>query len=150
MADEKLFHVGVKGLIKNKEGKILLLRLSKSHAPKTGVRKEREFWDIPGGRIQAGGNIEETLAREIQEETGITDLQDIEHHTSVLSNIELPISETEKVGLVLMVYNVTVPEDSSIELSEENDHFEWVDALVAAERLAFKYPKAFVDSLLAK
>jgi hypothetical protein len=47
MANEKLFYIGVKGLIENKEGRILLLKADVSKH-----RKNREpYWDIPGGRI---------------------------------------------------------------------------------------------------
>lgn len=58
--------VGVKVLLKNREGKYLLMR--RSPYEERGVGK----WDIAGGRIEKGVQLMENLAREVQEETGLT------------------------------------------------------------------------------
>ena len=58
--------VGVKVLLKNPEGKYLLIRRAPSE--KNGPGK----WDIPGGRMEAGSTMMENLAREVMEETGLT------------------------------------------------------------------------------
>lgn len=58
--------VGVKVLLKNKEGEYLLMR--RSEYEKRGAGK----WDIAGGRIEAGTQLMENLAREVKEETGLT------------------------------------------------------------------------------
>ncbi len=57
--------VGVKVLLKNPEGKYLLMR--RSPYEERGVGK----WDIAGGRIEAGTSLMENLAREVKEETGL-------------------------------------------------------------------------------
>ena len=62
---EDIFHLGIKALIRNKHGEILLL-----HVDPAAVGG-KEYWDIPGGRVQRGHGVEETLRREIEEETGI-------------------------------------------------------------------------------
>jgi 8-oxo-dGTP diphosphatase len=56
--------VGVKVLLKNDEGKILLLKRAPSY-------RTAGSWDIVGGRIDPGSGLMENLAREIQEETGL-------------------------------------------------------------------------------
>jgi ADP-ribose pyrophosphatase YjhB (NUDIX family) len=58
--------VGVKALLKNKQGKYLLLKRSKIKYPEV-----IEVWDIVGGRINPGTSLEENLKREILEETGL-------------------------------------------------------------------------------
>jgi 8-oxo-dGTP pyrophosphatase MutT (NUDIX family) len=58
--------VGVKVLLKNPEGKYLLIR--RAPKEKNGPGK----WDIPGGRMDAGSTMLENLAREVMEETGLT------------------------------------------------------------------------------
>ncbi|MCP6719765.1 MAG: NUDIX hydrolase [Patescibacteria group bacterium] len=58
--------VGVKALLKNKEGKYLLLRRSPEKYPEV-VGK----WDIVGGRIDPGSHLLENLKREIREETSL-------------------------------------------------------------------------------
>lgn len=143
MANEKLFYVGIKGLIKNKEGHYLLLEADVTgHSINTAV-----YWDIPGGRIEQGSDAISTLRREIQEETGITELYDIAFLTSVISHHEILLGTDQKAGLVLMVYIVQIADDASIELSKEHTSYEWVEAAEAAKRLSNKYPQEFTAQL---
>ncbi|MBI2641955.1 MAG: NUDIX hydrolase [Candidatus Wildermuthbacteria bacterium] len=58
--------VGVKALLKNKDGKYLLVRRSSEKYPEVGAR-----WDIVGGRINPGTTLIENLKREIKEEVGL-------------------------------------------------------------------------------
>ena len=58
--------VGVKILLKNREGKYLLLRRSLEKYPDVKGR-----WDIVGGRIDPGSTLIENLKREIKEETAL-------------------------------------------------------------------------------
>ncbi|MFH0891083.1 MAG: NUDIX domain-containing protein [Candidatus Liptonbacteria bacterium] len=59
-----ILQVGVKVLLKNKEGKYLLLRRSPEKYPDV-----KDPWDIVGGRINIGTPLLENLKREIKEET---------------------------------------------------------------------------------
>lgn len=58
--------VGVKILLKNKEGKYLLVKRSADKYPEVGAR-----WDVVGGRIVPGIGLIENLKREIKEEIGL-------------------------------------------------------------------------------
>jgi 8-oxo-dGTP diphosphatase len=138
----KLFNVGIKGLVENAEGKILVLKSSlKGHRLPTKV-----YWDIPGGRIEEGEQILEVLKREIEEETGITKIHGPELFTVVISNHEIPF-EDKILGLVLIVYKVNIPKNSKIKLSDEHTAYEWVDKAEAAKRLGHKYPAEFTQLL---
>ncbi len=64
---EIILQVGVKALLKNKEGKFLFLRRSLTKYPEVDGR-----WDIVGGRIEVGTPLIDNLKREIKEETGLT------------------------------------------------------------------------------
>lgn len=143
MVKEQVFHVGVKALIENKEGRILLLLADVSNHK----RNIEPYWDIPGGRIQESNTIIQTLAREIDEETGIYAFEDPRLLTAIISNHKIPISDTEEVGLLLVIYKVTVANDVGIVLSQEHSEYEWVSKQEAAERLRHKYPKEFTDVL---
>jgi len=48
--------VGVKALLRNKEGKYLLIRRSSEKYPEVGAK-----WDIVGGRINPGETLLENL-----------------------------------------------------------------------------------------
>ena len=58
--------VGVKILLKNKEGKYLLIRRNLKKYPE--IKGE---WDIVGGRIKKGKSLVENLKREVKEETNL-------------------------------------------------------------------------------
>src|SRR3990167_3710684 len=58
--------VGVKALIKNPEGKYLVLKRNPEKYPEI-----EDLWDIPGGRIDPGIPLLENLSREIKEETSL-------------------------------------------------------------------------------
>ena len=58
--------VGVKALLKNPDGKYLLLRRNPKKYPEVPPS-----WDIVGGRINAGRPLFENLQREVKEETGL-------------------------------------------------------------------------------
>ena len=65
---EECYHLRIKAIIRNKEGEILLLQVNKATLKQyTGS----SYWDLPGGRVQRGEKVEETLRRELFEETGI-------------------------------------------------------------------------------
>ena len=66
MGNNITLQVGVKILLKNKEGKYLLLRRSLEKYPEVKGR-----WDIVGGRIEPGKPLLENLRREIKEEVGL-------------------------------------------------------------------------------
>jgi len=45
-----------------RDGKVLIMR---------DVREEKEIWEIPGGRLNEGEEVQAGLMREIKEELGI-------------------------------------------------------------------------------
>ncbi len=137
----KLFHVGIKALVKNDAGKYLLLQVN----PAKLSGKQEAYWDIPGGRIEEDGSVAETLSREVFEELGVGIKGDPEFFTAVVSNIEIP-TDSGKVGLALMVYTVKLA-STDILISDEHIGYEWVAPEVAAERLGHKYPTEFTYRL---
>lgn len=63
---EITLQVGVKILLKNPEGKYLMVRRNPKKYPEVGPK-----WDIVGGRIDAGSPLLENLKREIKEEVNL-------------------------------------------------------------------------------
>lgn len=142
MAREKLFHIGVKGVIKNSRSEILLLYADVSKFDKP----IEPYWDIPGGRIQKNDSILSTLRREILEETGLKAINPV-FKASVMSNHEIPLDSGEHAGLLLMVYVVNAPESASITLSEEHIKYGWFEVSDAKALLKHKYPADFIAQL---
>lgn len=144
MNTEDVFHLGIKALIRNQEGKVLLLQVNP--AKLNGER--RDYWDLPGGRVQKGDTIEDTLRREVLEETGIPEISNISPVNMVLSNIRIP-NDSDSFGLILSVYACNVPDGAAITLSDEHIASEWFDPAKAAELLQVKYPTDFCEAIAA-
>lgn len=77
--------VAVSGLIRNSEGKILMMR------------HPRRGWEVPGGQVETGEDLIAALKREIEEETGIA--ADIGRLVGVYSNVQ---TGTQYDGVSLM------------------------------------------------
>lgn len=92
--------------------------------------------------------MEETLIREVEEETGIDTIESIQPFSMTISNIRIPNGLSD-FGLVLASYTCTVREPINIRLSEEHTEYGWFTVPEAAKLLAYKYPQTFIDQLLS-
>lgn len=141
MAKHKKFHLGIKGLIRNKKGEILLLLKSPDRIKKFS---SKTYWDIPGGRVEKGDSVEKTLRREIREETGIENFENKGLFHAVVSNIKI---QEENCGLILFIYEISLVDDFEIRLNDEHTEFSWFNINEAAELLRVKYPTNFINRL---
>ncbi len=140
---EDKFHLGIKALIRNSAGQILLLKVNKEKLK--GFQGEA-YWDIPGGRIQKGQTVEETLIREVEEEIGVKEIANVKPFSMVLSKIRIPQGD-DSVGLILGAYTCEIPENSEIKLSEEHIEANWFAPLEASKLLEVKYPIEFTEKI---
>jgi 8-oxo-dGTP pyrophosphatase MutT (NUDIX family) len=112
MGKEKLFFVGVKGVITDGK-KILLLKDA----------SKPDFWDVPGGRIDGEEFLHETLLRELYEE--LPSIQDV-RIGELITVYRVPGSIKDSLGLVLVFFEVQASFPNGIELSAEHTQYEWV------------------------
>lgn len=139
--NEDNFHLGIKALIRNSKGEYLLLKTNKA-------RIDKEYYDIPGGRIKKGEDIIETLKREVFEETGIKEITQIKELGMTLANIRIPLKTGGDVGLILMVFEASIPDNSIITLSDEHIEYGFFNNNKTKEFLAIKYPKEFLEKII--
>lgn len=140
---EDSYHLGIKALVTNKSGNILLLKVNPAELK--GSNRNNDYWDLPGGRVHKGVSVEETLRREVEEETSVRDMAIGKHLGMVLSNIRIPLKDGSDVGLILGIYNCTLPDNAVITLSPEHLTYDWCTPKEAAERLRVKYPADFCE-----
>ena len=139
---EDTFHLGIKALIRNPAGKVLLLKVNTKKLRGT----TDAYWDIPGGRVQRNSTAEDTLRREVEEEIGVLDIHDVKPFSMVLSNIRIPLEPLD-VGLVLAIYTCSIDTKIPLRLSEEHTEAGWFDIAEAATLLQVKYPRSFTQEL---
>lgn len=108
----KPLRLSVKMVIKDKNGRCLLLKRSMSSKGNPGK------WDFPGGKIDAGENFEEALIREVAEETGLT--------VSIERAVGIANSELPTVKVVILIVEGRL-ESGQVRLSSEHDDYVWID-----------------------
>jgi 8-oxo-dGTP diphosphatase len=106
-----LLQVGVKVLLKNPDGKYLLMRRNPAKYPET------QKWDIPGGRIDPGTTLMENLTREVMEETGLTMTSEprLVAAQDIFANAEKHVVRLTYIG----------DADGEPVLSDEHEEFGW-------------------------
>jgi mutator protein MutT len=136
---EQLFQIGVKGLIRNDKGQILMV-----HLPDWGYNPAH--WDLPGGRMDPGETFLETLKRELQEEIGVTYTGVPRQVMGMLTNITIPVGE-ERIPLVFMIYEVQLPSGYEVRLDSNSaeDAYEWFSPEEAADNMAIKFSPEFCE-----
>lgn len=113
--DKNRPRVGLGVIVRNDEGKILVLHRSGTHAP---------YWSIPGGSVELGETFEAGAIRELQEECDIT-LVDPKV-IAVTNNLETYHQEgVHFISVILCVEKF----EGAVKLLEPDKHseFRWVD-----------------------
>jgi len=135
---EDCFHLGVKALIRNEEGRLLLLKKERSI--------KETYWDIPGGRIQKGETLLETLQRELEEEIGLKNIEGAVAHSMYLTNIRISVTDSD-VGLIFSVYKYDVNFDFKPLLGDEHIDFDWFSINDAIGLLEPQFPPQLIKDL---
>ena len=112
----KLF-AATKAFIEN-EGKILILRESSKDPERAHIGK----YDVPGGRISPGENFDSCLIREVKEETGL----EVNIKKIFFVNESWPKVGSDQYQIVRMFF-ICSSNSISIKLSDEHDHYLWID-----------------------
>lgn len=115
MSIQKQF-IATKALIV-RDGKMLLLQESTEYKDGTNAGK----WDVPGGRVDKGQHFAESLAREIQEECGLS----LKSYKPVHVDEWRPTVRGEEWQIV-GIYFLCEVEPGEAVLSKDHTAFDWV------------------------
>jgi len=116
----------------NKKIKYLLL-----HYP-SSTKAAGEYWDLPKGHIKKGEKEIETVRREVEEETG---LKDIEFLEGFKEWIKYFFKFKEKNILKFVTFYLAETKEEDIKISFEHLGFEWLSYEKAIKKLTFKNAK---------
>jgi 8-oxo-dGTP diphosphatase len=99
------------------DGKILILRESSKYAD--GSNSGR--YDVPGGRIKPGQRFDESLLREIKEETGLS----VTIGRPFFVNEWRPVVKGEQWQIIGTFFECLAGSDK-VKLSEDHDDYLWI------------------------
>jgi len=129
MREEKIFHVAIKGLIFYGSKFLIIQRSDKS-------RGEFHYWELPGGRMEFGEKPEETLKREVKEETGLE--VEMLYPFSVWTFFRESNNQTVGINYVCVTAN------KDVELSNEHIDFKWIEK---GDIFAYSFHPTIADEL---
>ncbi|XOB41439.1 MAG: bis(5'-nucleosyl)-tetraphosphatase [Candidatus Nealsonbacteria bacterium] len=116
----------------NKKIKYLLL-----HYP-SSTKVAGEYWDLPKGHIKKGEKEIETVRREVEEETG---LKDIEFLEGFKEWIKYFFKFKEKNILKFVTFYLAETKEEDIKISFEHIGYKWFPYKEALKQLTFKNAK---------
>lgn len=115
-----------------KEGEdrlFLLLRYPSSS------RIQKEYWDLPKGHIEKGEKLEDTAKREIEEETGLTD---IKFAKGFKETIRYFFKFEDKNILKFVTFYLAETKTKDVKISEEHLDYKWLPYSPALKQLTYK------------
>lgn len=135
MMIEKPYKLATRVIILNNAGCCLLLRCSMISKRSSGK------WEFPGGKIDAGEDIDVALRREVKEETGLTISP-----RRVVGTTEV---EMENFKLAQIIFEANV-DSSNVHLSPEHDNYAWVEVKKLLNIELADYLLSFVKDYIRK
>ena len=106
-----LYRISIKGLVRNEAGEALVVK-----------EDGRNYWDLPGGGMDHGESIKEAIAREMNEEVGLTG----EFTYRIIDVDEPAYSTLQSFWQVRLIFEVK-PADMSFGAGEDGDEIAFVD-----------------------
>jgi len=114
------------GIVVKKDGEYLLLHYEAGH------------WDLPKGKVEQNESDEQAALRELEEETGITDVTLIPEFEETIHYFFKREGQTISKDVIFFLGKVDVKD---ITLSHEHKEFEWLPLNQALEKVTFESAK---------
>ena len=125
--------IGV-GAVILKKGKILL--------EKRGNDPGKGKWSIPGGLVELGESVKQTVVREVKEETGL--IVSNPKHIDVVDNVEMDADGKIKYHFVIIDYLVKL-DGGTLKAASDAEELRWVALCDVEEYDLTKTFRAFFE-----
>ena len=110
----------------------------KEGKPSSATKAPKEYWDLPKGHIEKGEKEIETVRREVEEETGLKDIEFVEGFKEWIKYF---FKFRGKNILKFVTFYLAETKEKDIKVSFEHLGFEWLSYEKAIEKLTFQNAK---------
>lgn len=127
------------------------------------LNRKGGHWEFPKGHVEEGENEEQTMRREIEEETGIKDLKIVEGFKEYIKyffrkrkeGATKELRQKEKTSWIfkLVVFFVAKTETKDVKISHEHIGFDWLPIEEAIKKTTYKNSKELLkraDDFISK
>lgn len=131
-----LYRISVKCLVRNEKGEVLVVK-------ETG----RDYWDLPGGGMDHGENLQSAIAREMREEVSLEGLFEYR----VISVDEPTYLNSHDFWQVRLIFEIK-PRNMQFSTGEDGDEINFIDpslfkdSIEEVERRIYKYARIGSES----
>jgi len=105
-------------------------------------RAEKNYWDLPKGHIETGEKEIETARREVEEETGLKDIEFVEGFREVIKYF---FRFQNKNILKFVTFYLAETKAKDVKVSDEHLSYAWLLHEDALSRLTFKNAKEILQ-----
>ena len=107
------------------------------HYP-SAIRRAKDYWDFPKGHIEGKEKVEETIKREVKEETGLKDLKFVEGFREWIKYF---FRFEGKTIFKIVSYLLVDTKTEEVKISSEHIGYKWLPYEEALEQLTFQNAK---------
>lgn len=133
--------IGVHAFFLNEKGETLILQRAKTNSYKPLK------WDIPGGKMQSGEDVETALKREVFEETGLKIISAGKPLSVYVNREQLPAREDVQIVFECIIENT----DESVQIHlSEHCGYKWITPEQLSSVDCMEYLKHFYNSVYKK
>ena len=119
-------------IFRNQGDQVLFLLL---HYPNRSSRVKREHWDFSKGHIEKGENEVDAAKREIEEETGLSDIKIIDGFEEI---IKYYFTVGKKTIFKTVIFYLAETKTKDIKISDEHVGFIWLPYEESLKKLTYK------------
>lgn len=103
-----------------------------------GSRTPAPYWDFPKGHVEKGETLEDTVRREVEEETGLKNIGII---PGFKETIKYFFKWNGKNIMKFVTFFIAETKNGQVKISDEHVGFEWLDYEKSLKQLVFKNAK---------